>query len=53
VLVSGRRVFLRLFILADVVMVGGLMMMMRGGMVVSGGVMMMFARWMLLRLSHR
>ena len=52
VLVSHGRVLLRLFVFADLVMVGGLMVMMRGGMMVSGGVMMMLARGMFRRLSH-
>ena len=51
VFVRGLRVFLRLLVLAEVVMMGGLMVMMRGGVVMSGGLMMMLARRML-RLCH-
>ena len=46
VLVSRGRVLLRLFVFANLVMVGSLMVMMRGG------VMMMLARGMFRRLSH-
>ncbi len=56
-LVSGRRMLvgslamffgcsgvrLPLFMLAEIVMMRGLMMMMRGGVMVSGGVVMMLA----------
>jgi hypothetical protein len=66
VLVSGRRVLVgkiavflgrhgvcfRVFVLADLVMMGGLMVMMRSGMVMSGGGMMMRARRMFRRLRH-
>jgi len=45
-LVSRGRVLLRLFVFANLVMVGSLMVMMRGG------VMMMLARGMFRRLSH-
>ena len=38
---SGVR--LALFVLAEIVMKGRLMMMMRGGVVMSGGVVMMLA----------
>ena len=38
---------LRLFVLAEFVMMGRLMVMMRGGVVVSGGVVVMLTRRML------
>ena len=47
VLVSSVGVRLGLFVLADIVVMGGLMMMMGGGVVVSGGLMMMLASRML------
>ena len=44
---SRGRVLLRLFVLAEIVMMGRLMVMMRCGVVVRGRRMMMFSRWML------
>ena len=44
---SRGCVRLRLFVLAEFVMMGRLMVMMRGGMVVSGGVVVMLTRRML------
>jgi hypothetical protein len=44
---SRGCVFLRLFVLAKVVVMGRLMMMMRGGVVVSGRLMVMLTRRML------
>jgi hypothetical protein len=51
VLVSHFGVFLRLLVLAKIVMMGGLMMMVGGGVVMSRGLVMMLAGWML-RLCH-
>jgi hypothetical protein len=45
-------VLLRLFVFAELVMMGRLMMMMCGGVVVSGGSVVMLARWMLRGLGH-
>jgi hypothetical protein len=45
-------VLLRLLVLAEVMMMGGLMMMMCGRMVMSGGLMMMFTARMLRGLCH-
>jgi hypothetical protein len=45
--VGGSRVLFGLFVLAQIVMMGGLMMMVRGGVVVSGSLMVMLARRML------
>jgi uncharacterized membrane protein YedE/YeeE len=45
-------VLLRLFVFAELVMMGRLMMMMRGGVVVSGGGVVMLARRMLRGLGH-
>jgi hypothetical protein len=45
-------VLLRLFVFAELMMMGRLMMMMRGGVMVSGGGLMMLARRMLGRLGH-
>jgi hypothetical protein len=43
----GRRgVLLRVFVFADLMMMGRFMMMMRGGVVVSGGGLVMLARRM-------
>ena len=50
--VSRFRVPLRLFVLAEVMMMGGLMMMMRGSVMISGGLMMMLAGRMLRGLCH-
>jgi hypothetical protein len=44
---SRGCVRLRLFVLAEFVMMGRLMVMMRGGVVVSGGVVVMLTRRML------
>jgi hypothetical protein len=49
--VSRFRVLLRLFVLAEIMMMGGLMMMMRGRVVVGGGLMMMLTGGVL-RLGH-
>jgi hypothetical protein len=46
-LVSRGGVFLGIFVLADLVMMGRLMMMMRGGVVVSGRLVVMLTRRML------
>jgi hypothetical protein len=40
-------VLLGVFMLADRMMMSGLMAMMRGGVMVSGRLMMMLGRWML------
>jgi hypothetical protein len=40
-------VFLGLFVLAEIMMMGRLMMMMGGGVVISGGLMVMLTRRML------
>ena len=45
-------VILRLFVLAEFVKVGRLMMVMRGGVVVSGGGLVMLARRMRGRFGH-
>ena len=50
--VSRFGVLLRLFVLAKVMMMGGLMMMMGGGVVMSGGLMMMLTGRMLRGLCH-
>jgi hypothetical protein len=47
VFVGRSRVLLRLFVLAEIVVMGRLVMMMRGRMMVSSGVVMMLARRML------
>jgi hypothetical protein len=44
---SRGGVLLRLFVLAEFVMMGRLMVMMRGGVVVSGSVVVMLTRRML------
>jgi hypothetical protein len=44
---SRSCVLLRLFVLAEFVMMGRLMVMMRGGVVLSGGVVVMLTRRML------
>jgi hypothetical protein len=44
---SRGCMFLRLFVLSDIVMMGRLMVMMRGSMVVSGCPMVMLTRRML------
>ncbi len=49
--VSRVGVILRLFVLAKIMMMGGLMMMMGGGVVMSGGLMMMLTGRMF-RLCH-
>jgi uncharacterized membrane protein YedE/YeeE len=49
----GRRsVILRVFVFAELMMMGRLMMVMRGGVVVSGGGLVMLARRMLGRFRH-
>lgn len=49
----GRfRVPLRLFVFAEVMMMGGLMMMMCGSVMISGGLMMMLTCRMLRGLCH-
>jgi hypothetical protein len=45
--VRRSRMLLRVFVLAEFVMVGRLMVMMRGSVVVSGGVVVMLTRRML------
>ena len=50
--VSRFSVLLRLFVLAKIMMMGGLMMMMRGSVVVSGGLMMVVTGRMLWGLCH-
>jgi hypothetical protein len=52
VLVGRFGVLLRLFVLAEIVMMGGLMMMMGRGVVMSGGLMMMLTGGMLRGLCH-
>ena len=52
VLVSHFGVFLRLFVLAKIVMMGGLMMMVGGRVVMSGCLMMMLTGRMLWGLCH-
>jgi hypothetical protein len=47
VLVSHFGVFLRLFVLAKIVVMGRLMMMMCGGVMVAGRLVMMLTRRML------
>ena len=47
VLMRGGGVLLGVFMLADRMMMSGLMAMMRGGVMVSGRLMMMLGRWML------
>ena len=50
--VSRFGVLLRVFVLADVMVMGGLMMMMRGSVVMSGSLMMMLTGRMLRGLCH-
>jgi hypothetical protein len=50
--VSRFRVLLRLFVLAEIMMMGGLMMMMCGSMMISGGLMMMLTGRMFRGLCH-
>lgn len=50
--VSRSRVFLCLFVFAELVMMGRLKVMMRGGMVVCGGFEVMLTRWMFWCLCH-
>ena len=52
VLVCRFGVLFRLFVLAKIVMMGGLMMMVGGGVVMSRGLMMMLAGRMLRGLCH-
>ncbi len=52
VLVSRFGVFLRLLVLAKIVMMRGLMMMVGGGVVMSRGLMMMLTGRMLGGLCH-
>jgi hypothetical protein len=47
VLVGRFGVLLRLFVLAEIVMMGRLMVMMRGGVMVSGRLVVMLTRRML------
>jgi hypothetical protein len=49
---SRFGVIFRVFVLAKVMMMRGLMMMMRGGVVMRGGLMMMLTGWMLRGLCH-
>ena len=49
---SRSCVILRLFVLAEIVMMGRLMVMVRGSVVVSGRLMVMLTRWMLHYLCH-
>jgi hypothetical protein len=50
---DGRScMLLRLFVLAEIVMMGRLMVMVRGSVVVSGRLMVMLTRWMLHYLCH-
>ena len=49
--VRGSRVLFGLFVLAQIVMMGGLMMMMGGGVVMGSGLMMMLTGRMF-RLCH-
>jgi len=50
---DGRSgVLLRLFVLAEIVMMGRLMVMVRGSVMVSGRLMVMLTRWMLHYLCH-
>ena len=51
-LFGRHRVFLRLFVFVDLMMMGCLMMMMGGGVVVSGGGLVMLARRVLGRFRH-
>ena len=46
-LMRSGGMLLGVFMLADCMMVSGLMAMMRGGVMVSGRLMMMLGRWML------
>ncbi len=50
--VSRSRVFLCLFVFAELVVMGRLKVMMRGGMVVSGGFEVMLTRRMFWCLCH-
>jgi hypothetical protein len=50
--VSRVGMLFRVFVLAEVVMMGGLMMMMRGSVMISGGLMMMLTGRMLRGLCH-
>jgi hypothetical protein len=50
--VSRSRVFLCLFVFAELVVMGRLKVMMRGGMVVSGGIEVMLTPWMFWCLCH-
>ena len=50
--VSRSGVLLRLFVLAEIVMMGRLMVMVRCSVVVSGRLMVMLTRWMLQCLCH-
>jgi hypothetical protein len=52
VLVSCFGVLLGLFVLAEIVMMGGLMVVMGGGVMMSGGLMMMLAGRMLRGFCH-
>jgi hypothetical protein len=50
--VSSIGMLFRLFVLAKIMMVGGLMMMMSSSVVMSGGLMMMLACLMFRGLCH-
>jgi hypothetical protein len=50
--VSRVGMLFRVFVLAEVMMMGGLMMMMRGSVMISGGLMMMLTGRMLRGLCH-
>ena len=52
VFVSGVGMFLRLLVLAEIVMVGGLVMVMGGSVMISGGLMMVLTGRMLGGLCH-
>jgi hypothetical protein len=49
---SGNRMLLRLFVLTEIVMMGGLMMMMGGRVLMSGSLMVMFMSRMLRGFCH-
>lgn len=50
--VSSLGMLLRLVVLAEIMMVGGLVMMVGGGVMVSGGLMVVLTGRMLRRLCH-
>jgi uncharacterized membrane protein YedE/YeeE len=49
---GGRGVVLRVFVFAELMMMGRLMMVMRGGVMVRGGGLVMLTRRMLERFRH-